>query len=130
MSERASVVVIVIAVAFAVIVFELVRRRRLSEKYALLWIGIAAVVVVLGVFSDALGSFAHLTGIAYPPAALFMAAIIVLLLLVLHLYTVTSRQRADVTRLLQEVAILRERIGEAGEGRRGDGPPDAPQPPR
>lgn len=125
MSERASFVVIAIAIAFAVVVFELVRRRRLSEKYALLWIAIAAAVVVLGVFSGALSAFAHLTGIAYPPSALFMAAIVVLLLLVLQLYTVVSRLKADVTRLLQEVAILRERIGEAD-----DGDPGALRPPR
>ena len=84
MSERASVVVILIAIAFAVIVFDLVRRRRLSEKYALLWMAIAAVVVVLGFFTRVLGDVARLTGIAYPPSALFMAAIVVLLLLVLQ----------------------------------------------
>ena len=121
MSERASIVVVVIALAFAVLVFELVRRRRLSEKYALLWMGIAAVVVVLGVFTQALADIAHLTGIAYPPSALFLAAIVVLLLLVLQLYTVVSRLKADVTRLLQEVAILRERLGERDTG------PEPPQ---
>jgi len=112
MSERTSFFFIAIAIAFAVLVFELVRRRRLSEKYALLWIGIACVVVALGFASDALSSFAHFTGIAYPPSALFTVAIISTLLLVLQLFTVVSRLKADVIRLLQEVAILRERIGE------------------
>lgn len=112
MSERASVVVVILAIAFAAVVFELVRRRRLSEKYALLWIGIAVVVVLMGVFTNALSALARLTGIAYPPSALFMVAIIVLLLLILQLFTVVSRLTSDVTRLLQEVAILRERLGE------------------
>ena len=112
MSERTSFFFIAIAIAFAVLVFELVRRRRLSEKYALLWIGIACVVVALGFASDALSLFARYTGIAYPPSALFTVAIISTLLLVLQLFTVVSRLKADVIRLLQEVAILRERIGE------------------
>lgn len=119
MSERASIFVISVAIAFAFFVFELVRRRHLSEKYALLWILIACLVIVLAFASDALGTLAQFAGVAYPPSALFTIAIIGLLMLILQLFTVVSSLKSDVTRLLQEVAILREKIGDV-ESDHGD----------
>ena len=112
MTQRAFIFVIIIAIVFAAIVFQLVRQRRLSEKYALLWIGIACVSVAIAFAANSLGAVARFVGVAYPPAALFAVAIVVLLLLILHLYTTISRLTSDVTLLLQEVAILREQADE------------------
>jgi hypothetical protein len=50
------------------------RRRRLEERYPLLWIVTGAVLLVLGVWRDALGVMAELMGIANPPSALFVLA--------------------------------------------------------
>ena len=55
-------------------VVELVRRRRLGERYALLWLLTGAVVLLLAAWPAALERFAEAVGIAYPPTALFVVA--------------------------------------------------------
>jgi hypothetical protein len=101
------------AIAFAVIVFllvfEMVRRRRLHERYAILWLGAALVLLVLAAWTNLLASVARLAGIATPSNAFFVIAFAFLLLLLLHFSAVVSRL-ADETRVLaQRLALLEQR---------------------
>ena len=98
-------------VIFAVII-ELIRRGRLRERYALLWLGTATVILVFGLWRDGLNELADLLGIAYPPNALFVLAMAFMLLLLLHYSTVISRLSDRTTTLTQRIAILEERIRE------------------
>jgi hypothetical protein len=104
-------------VIFAVII-ELIRRGRLREQYALLWLGTATVILVLGLWRDGLNQLADALGIAYPPNALFALALAFMLLLLLHYSTVISRLSDRTTTLTQRIAILEERLRELdGEAR-------------
>jgi hypothetical protein len=96
---------------FAVII-ELIRRGRLREQYALLWLGTASVILVLGLWRDGLNELADALGIAYPPNALFVLAIAFMLLLLLHYSTVISKLSDRTTTLTQRIAILEERLRE------------------
>jgi hypothetical protein len=98
-------------VIFAVIV-ELIRRGRLREQYALLWLGTATVILVLGLWRDGLNELADALGIAYPPNALFVLAMAFMLLLLLHYSTVISKLSDRTTTLTQRIAILEERLRE------------------
>jgi hypothetical protein len=94
---------------FAVII-ELIRRGRLREQYALLWLGTASVILVLGLWRDGLNELADALGIAYPPNALFVLAIAFMLLLLLHYSTVISKLSDQSTILAQRVALLEQRL--------------------
>ena len=96
-------------VIFAVII-ELVRSARLRERYALLWLATAFVILVFGLWKDLLNQLASALGIAYPPNALFVLAMGFMLLLLLHYSTVISRLSDRTTTLTQRIAILEERI--------------------
>ena len=98
-------------VIFAVII-ELIRRGRLRERYALLWLGTATVILVFGLWRDGLNELADLLGIAYPPNALFVLAIAFMLLLLLHYSTVISKLSDRTTTLTQRIAILEQRLRE------------------
>jgi hypothetical protein len=98
-------------VIFAVII-ELIRRGRLREQYALLWLGTATVILVFGLWRDGLNELADALGIAYPPNALFVLAMAFMLLLLLHYSTVISRLSDRTTTLTQRIAILEERLRE------------------
>ena len=77
------VAVIAIAVLVVVVVVELVRRRRLMERYALLWLGAARLLFVLAVWQGLLTTLSTEVGIRSPPNALFavgFAFVVVLLL--------------------------------------------------
>ena len=98
-------------VIFAVII-ELIRRGRLRERYALLWLGTATVILVFGLWREGLNELADALGIAYPPNALFALAMAFVLLLLLHYSTVISNLSDRTTTLTQRIAILEERLRE------------------
>jgi hypothetical protein len=85
MHTRIQIAAIAFAVLVFVVVFELVRRRRLRERYALVWMAASLVLLVLAIWKDLLYSVSKAVGIYYPPNALFVIAFGFLLLLLLHL---------------------------------------------
>jgi hypothetical protein len=97
MELRIQIVAIVGTLALFLVVLELVRRRRLLERYALVWLGSALVLLALGIWKGLLGSISDAVGIFYPPAALFVIAFGFILVLLLHFSTAVSRltDRAD-----------------------------------
>jgi hypothetical protein len=113
MDARIQVVAIFAATGLLLVVLELVRRRRLLERYALTWLFSAVVLLVLAIWRDLLEKLANLVGIAYPPNALFFTAFGFILLLLLHFSAAVSRL-ADQSRILaQRLALLEERVGAA-----------------
>jgi hypothetical protein len=109
MHPGAQLAAIVFAVLLFLLVFEMVRRRYLGERYAILWLGAAVVLIVLAAWNGLLSTISKLVGIATPSNAFFVIAFAFLLLLVLHFSAVVSRL-ADETRVLaQRVALLERR---------------------
>ncbi len=94
------------------VVFELIRRGRLKERYSLLWLFSGIVLLVLSVSRSLLNSLSRLVGIFYPPSLLFLVAFIFLLLITLHFSVVISGLSEKNKQLAQEVALLRLRIDE------------------
>jgi hypothetical protein len=103
------------------IVFELLRRRRLIERYALIWLGSAVVLLGLAVWKGLLDRLAELMGIAYPPNALFMIAFGFVLVLLLHFSLAISRLSNETKVLAQVVARLDREVREL-RGRSTTGP--------
>ena len=94
--SRLQLLAIVVTAGLFVLVFELVRQRRLMERYALLWLACALILLGLSVWRDGLEKFADLVGVAYAPSAIFIVALGFILLLLLHFSLVISR-RLNVT---------------------------------
>jgi len=99
--SRIQIVSIIVMLAVYVLIFELVRRRRLMERYALLWLFSATVLLAFALLRGLLESFARLVGVAYAPSALFGVALACGLLLMLHFSLVISRL-TDQTKLLAQ----------------------------
>ena len=116
MGNRMQIVAIVGAVALLLIVFEMVRRRRLMERYALLWMLSAIVILGLAVWQDALNVLARQMGIISAPNALFFVAVAFILLLLLHFSAAMSRLSDQSKVLAQRQAILEERLQRAEQG--------------
>jgi hypothetical protein len=109
----AALAVVVILAA----IIELIRRHRLQERYALLWIATGAVMHVFAIWRSALDQFAQLVGVAYPPSALFMVAGLFVLVVLLHFSTVLSRLSDQNKTLAQKIALLEEQLREKDERR-------------
>jgi hypothetical protein len=91
------------------IVLELVRQRRFLERYALLWLFSALVLLGLAIWRDALEVIANALGIIYPPNALFVIAGGFVLVLLLHFSLAVSRLSEQSKVLAQRQALLEER---------------------
>jgi hypothetical protein len=112
MEVRLQIVAVVGALALLSLVLELVRRRALMERYALLWLGSSLVILVLAVWSDALTLLARQLGILSAPNALFFVALAGILLLLLHFSAAMSRLTDQSKVLAQRQAILEQRLSE------------------
>jgi hypothetical protein len=107
---RIQLVAIVGAIGLLMIVLELVRRRRLLERYALVWLLSAVVLLGLAIWRGALVELAEAVGIAYPPNALFFVAFAFVLVLLLHFSVAVSRLADQSKVLAQRLALLEERL--------------------
>jgi hypothetical protein len=110
---RVSVAAAIAALILLLVIFELIRSRRLQERYALLWLLTGLVIFVLAIWRGLLGQVSDLVGIAYPPSALFILAAFFILMVLLHYSTVISRLSEQNTILAQRLAILENRLREA-----------------
>ena len=109
MELRIQLVAVVASAGLLLVILELVRQRRLLERYALLWLFSALVLLALAVWKDFLETISNAIGIIYPPNALFLIAFGFVMILLLHFSLAVSRL-ADQSKLLaQRLALLEER---------------------
>ena len=101
-------------------VLELVRRRRLREKYALLWILTAIVLLILSLWRGLVDSIAIELGIAYGPLITIAVGALFVLVVLLHYSTVISALTDRSAVLAQQVAMLEERLRRLEDKEDGD----------
>jgi hypothetical protein len=115
---RISIVAACGAAVLLILIFELIRSRRLQERYALLWLLTGLAIFVLALWRGALAKISDLVGIAYPPSALFVLFSFFILALLLHYSTVISKLSAQNATLAQRLALLEDRLRDAVEAER------------
>lgn len=104
--------VIAIALVICAVIFELIRRKHLMERYAILWLVLGITLLVLAAWKGLLTTLSHAAGIYYPPAALFAVAFLFVLALLLHFSIVLSRLSDQNKILAQRIALLQQRLEE------------------
>ena len=89
----------------------LVRRDHLHGPYALWWLLMAGITLILGTWPRLIDRVAEFAGINYPPALLIVVGLCLILIRLLQLDIERSRQERQIRRLTQKLAILEEEIG-------------------
>ena len=108
---KVSIAATIVSLILVLVVFELIRSRRLRERYALLWLLTGAVLVVLSAWRGGLNTIAGWLGVrGYPPAVLFAVGLLFVILVLLHYSTVISRLSDQNVILAQRLALLEERL--------------------
>lgn len=110
MEFRARFFAVVLGFVVLLFVINLVRTKKLKEEFALLWLLTGIVLVLTPLFIDYLDMVAYALGIEYPPALIFVLAIISLLLILLQFSMRISRFSEQIKVLTQELALLRMRL--------------------
>ena len=95
-----------------IFVVESIRRSSLNARYAILWLGASAALLLFSLYRPLLHWVAEILGIAYPPSLLFGLAFLFLLLIMLHYSLVISSHRDSIRRLAQSVALLERQVEE------------------
>lgn len=124
-STKAQVIAVIATLGMFLFVLELVRRRRLVERYALLWMSAALALLVLAIWTDGLDVIKDLIGIEEPANAIFILAFGVAFLLLLNFSVVSSRLSEETKILAQEVAQLETELDQLGAQEPQDGAPVA-----
>jgi Uncharacterized conserved protein (DUF2304) len=110
---KVSIAATAASLVLLLVVFELVRSRRLRERYALLWILTGIVLVGLSAWRGGLNTIAGWLGVrGYPPAVLFAVGLLFVILVLLHYSTVISRLSDQNVILAQRLALLELRLSE------------------
>ena len=107
---RQRVEFIALTIVVCGLMFELIRRRRLMERYALLWLAAGLTLLVLALWKGLLTKLAHAAGISYLPSALFAVAFLFVVAMLVHFSIVISRLSDQNTLLAQRLALLQERL--------------------
>jgi len=119
LTSQTRILAAVIAVAFMLMILELIRRDRLQERYSVVWFVAGLGMLAGAAFPGLLGVVADLMGVRDTNVALFSIILLLLLGLALNFSVIMSRQAAQITRLAQEQALEKAREQAAAE-RNGD----------
>ena len=123
MSDAIQIVAIAVSVGLLLLVLDLVRRRKLTEEYSFLWIVFALGLLGLSIWRESLHAMARWLNVHYPPAVLLAAVIFFVFVASLYFSVVISRQRSQIERLVEAVAILDAQSRDHGaEPARGSAP--------
>jgi len=123
---KVSIAATLASILLLLVVLELIRSRRLRERYALLWIATGLVLLVLSAWRGGLNTIAGWVGVqTYPPAVLFAVALLFVLVVLLHFATVISKVTDQNVVLAQRLALVELELRERPPGPRleHDAPP-------
>ncbi len=109
-NPRTRIYILVLGLAVLIFVINLVRTRRLQERYALLWILAGLGLTVAPLIIPWLDRLAYALGFDYPPALLLMVAVVGLLLIIFQLSLNISHNSETIKVLTQEVGLLRQEV--------------------
>ncbi|MCB0879225.1 MAG: DUF2304 domain-containing protein [Thermoleophilia bacterium] len=112
MNPTLQVVSLCLTFAIIGVIVRMVRTRRLRAKYSFLWLMVGTVLLVFTAVPGLLDWTARTAGIAYPPALLFLGAIVLLLLVAVHFSWELSRIEERSRTITEELALALTRIDE------------------
>lgn len=110
MGLKLQLIIAVIIIIGILYIISLIRRNRLELKYALSWLIVAVLVLIMDIFPAVMDKLALLLGIASPMNMMFFMGFLFLLVIILTLTVTVSIAASSVKRLTQKIALLEKRI--------------------
>jgi hypothetical protein len=107
---RVQLITIVIDLLFILYISSLIKKGKLREEYAIVWIICTALLTLFSFWRNGLEVMARLFGIYAAPNLVFTVMIFLILIYLLHLSVANSRLHKNMTSLAQELALLKEKI--------------------
>lgn len=102
-------------IIYVAVIFSFLRKQKISLKYSLLWFFSAVVLLVMDLFPNQVSKIAHFIGIEYSVNAVFLVFIFIMLLILISLTAIVSKQHNQIKVLTQKLAILSHKIDKKAE---------------
>ncbi|MGN0278029.1 MAG: DUF2304 domain-containing protein [Lachnospiraceae bacterium] len=106
------IVLITAVICYFIIILYFLKQRALNLKYTLLWLLAGAVMGILVIIPELLTAIIHIFGIQDNMNGLFIFCIGFIIMILLSLTSIASRQNRKIRTLTQELAILDKRLRE------------------
>jgi hypothetical protein len=107
---KIQVLAIAGSVIFMFFIFRLIVKGRLREEYSILWIICTLSLLVFAIWRNGLDLIAKFLGVYYAPALIFLGAIFAIIIFLVHLSVVNSKQHRQIKELAQEIALLKNKM--------------------
>ena len=110
LQPRTQLLIVLASVTLLGVVLHMVRKRHVREQYSLLWIAACLVLMLAAVFIRTVETLSRIVGIFYPPAFLFLVAILLLVVLQVHFSVVISSLKEQSRSLTQDLGLLQSEL--------------------
>lgn len=104
--SKVQILSILASLSLLLVILEAIRKRRLREQYALVWLLTGFILMLFSLWRSLLDRVSGLMGIYYPPSALLLLLTGLVVLILLSFSIVVSSLSVKVTRLSQKLALL------------------------
>ena len=111
---RVTIALGAIALALVIVVLELVRRRRLKERFAVVWIAFSVIAALGVLLPAAVEAVARQLGFELPANLVLVAGMAAVVIVAIQLSVEAGRLRDAVERLASRIAILEAERGLSG----------------
>ena len=111
------VVLIIGVIVYFVIILMFLKKRSLSLKYTLLWLLAGVVLGIMVVWPELLSKFIHMLGIVDNMNGLFILCIAFIIMILMSLTSIVSKQAEKIKNLTQTISKMEKRIRELEEGK-------------
>ncbi len=119
MDPRIQIIAIAVSLTFLAYVLIQIKKGRLREEYAFIWILSTFALILFSFWRNGLEVIAHLAGVHDPPNLVFAGAIFAVLVYLLHLSLSVSKLHAQNKTLAQELALLKEKLAKMNNKHEG-----------
>jgi hypothetical protein len=114
---RVQVITIIVTILFLLYISRQIIKGRLREEYSIVWLICSVILLIFSIWRNGLDVMSRLFGIIDPPNLVFTGCIFAILIYLLHLSIVNSKQQKNIANLTQELAILKEKLERSEKGK-------------
>jgi hypothetical protein len=108
--NRILYLVILAGLAFLLFIVQLVRKRKLSERFALAWMIIPILLIIFSSNRTLLEKLAAMAGIYYAPALMIPIIFGLFTMVSLYFSVKACKSEQQIKMLAQELALLRRHV--------------------
>jgi hypothetical protein len=106
---KIQLISIIGSLLFIFFIIRLIHKGKLREEYAIVWLVCTVVLIFFALWRNGLEIIARLLGVFYAPSIIFLGAIFAIIIFLVHISIVSSKQHKQIKELAQEIALLKRK---------------------